>query len=170
MSFKSISDILGVSPTQKKKFKKGPKDGDVLNFLDLVYGWSEIVGPKLSLHTLPLKNNDNLLTILTDHPVYSQQLSFLEKEIIEKIQRKFPSLSRNLKGLRFQVNAQFFNRKLNQLQKNPQANRKKEVTKLHPLSPEYKKYKREFDGMGLEFEDEELKEIFFSLFIQGKIQ
>ena len=139
----------------------------MLNFLDLVHSWEDIVGPRISAHTLPLKNNDNCLTILTDHPVFSQQLSFLEKEIIEKVKRKFPQLTRGMTKLRFQVNAKFFRTKFEQVQKVKPEN--KPVT-LHPRSPEYKALKKEFEGLNFETSDEQTKELLLSLFIQSKMK
>lgn len=171
MSLRSLSDILGVAQSKNSGNKKSSKGGSVLNFLDLVYSWNDIVGPKLGAHTLPLKINGIVLTILTDHPVYSQQLSFLEKEIIHKIQKAFPELSKNLKHLYFQVNAQFFNKKYNQLQKGPRAKLKKENNpQLHPFNPDYKNLKKEFEELNLEAEDDEIRELLFSLFVQGKNQ
>ncbi len=169
MSLRSLSDILGVKPSKKRSSFKKQRSDTVLNFLDLVYSWSDIVGPKISTHTLPLKNNDRILTILSDHPVFSQQLSFLEKEIIEKIKRKFPDLGRGIKSLRFQVNAKFFKTKFEQVQKfKPKEEKSKDI--LHPHSPEYKKLRKEFEELEVHFEDAQTKELLFSLFIQTKVK
>ena len=167
MSFKSLSDIFGVNRPRKKFGPKKATTDAVLNFLDLVHSWEDIVGPRISSHTLPLKNNNNCLTILTDHPVFSQQLSFLEKEIIEKVKRKFPQLTRGVSKLRFQVNAKFFKTKFEQIQKIKPENK---PIILHPRSPEYKILKKEFEELNLETEDEQTKDLLLSLFIQTKMK
>ncbi len=49
--------------------------------------WEEIAGLPMATHTHPLEIRHDTLYLLTDSGVWMHQLSFLKKEIIEKVNR-----------------------------------------------------------------------------------
>ncbi len=131
------------------------------------------MGPTLAKHTIPLKNTRKVLTILTNHSAFSEQLKFMEKVLIEKIESHFSELRGQVKELRFIFNSAHFN-----TQKKMASRAAEEMTEAgpalpkkrslpHPQSPEFKKLRAE--AMSI-FQDgpEELKESFISLYIQSK--
>lgn len=187
---KKISDLLdgmfkktdlysGVHLNSRRASGPRYKD-DVFDFLKLVHGWEEIVGPRLSELSIPLKNQRQRLTILVKHATLSSHLSFLETEIIKKIEKTYPALLGKIKKLSFQVDTTYFDQYLEKIKiqklsrksgresKETKARETVEKTHLHPYSPEYRKLKKE----ALEFfggiEDPEQREILSSLFFQLK--
>ncbi|MEI8347956.1 MAG: DUF721 domain-containing protein, partial [Pseudomonadota bacterium] len=101
--FKSLSQIFSHSefsqdgPNRQQKAKSGNKkvnyrspDYTVFDFLQLLEAWPDIVGERAAQFTHPLKNTGGVLTILTGHPVFAQQLSFMEEKIKENIYARFP--------------------------------------------------------------------------------
>lgn len=47
--------------------------------------WKTIVGKALSVHSLPYKIQKKTLFVRVDHPLYSQQLQFHKKEILQRL-------------------------------------------------------------------------------------
>lgn len=132
------------------------------DFLDLVKKWPEIIGPKLSGVTSPLKIKGDSLIILSKHGSYSQNISFLSEEIKEKIFVLLPALRPIIKKLNFQTQESFFNQQIIQEEK------KTSITKLHPQDPRYKILKTEAERLFSDVEDVELKKTLISIFIQSK--
>jgi uncharacterized protein (UPF0335 family) len=164
---KSLKDVLGdnefTSKFPKKKAKK--QSADIFDFLELINNWEKVVGPKLVEHTIPLKLKFKNLTVLTSHPVFAQQLSFMEKAIVEKIEANFPAIQGQIKKIFFQADNRHF------LQKKQQANIKKEKKetfekKWHKQSPQYKRMMAKADEVFSDIEDPEIKESLKSIFIQ----
>lgn len=175
MSMKPLSQVLNF---EKKAWKKIPRsysgrdrkrhnaEGG-LNFLVFIKSWPNIVGERLAKRTIPLKNQNKVLTILTDHPAISQQLSFMEEQLKKIIFKEFPSTENSIKGFKFIVNPKFFKEKKESL-KNLTKSEEKQEPKFHPHSPQYKALKREADSLFEDIEDEEMKDSFFSLFLQNR--
>ncbi len=132
------------------------------DFLDLVKKWPDVIGPKLSNVTSPLKIKGDSLIILSKHGSYSQNISFLSEEIKEKIFVLFPALRPVIKRLNFQTQASFFN------QQAVQEERKTPPPKLHPQDPRFKILKTEAERLFADVEDDELKRTLVSIFIQSK--
>jgi len=145
---------------EKRKYSK-----DSFDFLTLIKEWGDIVGPRLSEHTVPLKNSRNVLTILSDHSAFSSQLSFLEQVLIQKISERFPSLQGKIKKIVFQTNPRHFRE---QLKATEPLKRKAETVEqiTHRFSPEDQKLLREAESMFAHIEDEEMKKSLTSLFVQ----
>ena len=111
--FKKLKDILshnGNGPhfSKTSSFKNSPQRAsrtskNSFDFLNLIYAWDKIVGKQLAESTIPLKNVKGTLTILTHHPAYSQQLSFMEEQLKKKILEHFPQLSSHIKRFNFQT-------------------------------------------------------------------
>lgn len=152
-------------PGQRRKRLKN----DVFDFLSLMGRWDEIVGKKLAEHTYPLKNKNKILYVLTDHPVYAEQLSFMGELIKQKIFAIFPSLKTEIKELKFeQCEKQLFEKLKPQMLEQKKETKEIEEQILHPHSPLYKKLKSEADQVFEAIKDRELKEMLISLFIQLK--
>lgn len=137
------------------------------DFLDLIKKWPEIVGPKMTLVTSPLKLKQDSLFIITKHSIYSQELSFLSEEIKAEIFKVFPKLKPIIKKLVFQTQENFFEpkeTKVNVLEKTGQAF---QTPKLHPQSPKYKLLKLEAERLFADVPDPELKSVLISIFIQS---
>jgi hypothetical protein len=179
---KKIGDILDEQKfSAPKKFNTRSQrpyyKGDSFDFLSLIAQWEDIIGPKLAKHTIPIKNRYRVLTIMTDHPAYSQQLSFMETQIIEKISRRFPELALSLKKIIFQVNTRYFNQKADELRQAAQARPNKTSEKkvqpkkiYHPYDPQVRRFKQEAESEFSDIEDSEIRENLISLFIQKKME
>ena len=138
---------------------------DAFDFLSLTRRWEEIVGKNLARMTIPLKNQGKCLVILSNHPTFSQQLSFMQRELIDKIVSTFPELKGKIEKVSFQVNEAFFQEKQKQfahiLKKKPHH-----LQSFHPQSPEYKKYAKEAAEIFGSIENEEIRNSMISLYIQ----
>ena len=160
--FKKIADILNdKTPTQKSGSPTATES--IFNFLNLVESWDTIVGTQMAQHTVPIKNVRKTLTIISDHPVYSQQLSFLQTQIIKKIIESFPSLQGQIKQIRFQTNSHFFRQKKITHEKN-----QKTPPQWHRFSPEVIQLKKEIQEHLKDINDPELVRLLTSLYIQHK--
>ncbi len=67
------------------------------DFLELIKKWPEIVGPKMSPVTSPLKIKYDTLFIVTKHATFSHELSYLAEEIKHEIFKVFPELKMIIK-------------------------------------------------------------------------
>ncbi len=182
--FKKLEDLLAnqinmkpsSNDTQSRKKVRLPHQHPSFDFLALINAWEEIVGKRLAEYTIPLKNTQGTLTILTDHPAYSQQLSFMESNLKEKIFKTFPQLSSQIQRLTFQTSTVYFEQKKNDLlkaaAKRPQKNnptlKKKQNTQYHQYDPHYKKLLKEAKTKFSDIQNQELKDQLISLYLQSK--
>jgi hypothetical protein len=126
------------------------------------------VGERLAEHTLPLKNSNKILTVLTDHPVYSQQLSFLSETLRQRIEEAFPPLKGQIKRITFQVNAPFFKEQFKLKSDLIERNKTRDARAPHPFSPVYKALTKEADHVFSDIDDGDLKLALTSLYVQSK--
>jgi hypothetical protein len=155
----------------KPNIKKQNTD-EAFDFISLIHAWPDVIGPRLSKHTIPLKNTRRSLTILTDHPAYSEQLKFMEVQLIGKIKARFPSLQGSLKTLYFKTDSTFFQKQKAISEERQGGGDKKHEEKMekafHKFSPEYRKLKAEADLQFKDVESEEVRERLTSIFIQSR--
>lgn len=144
---------------------KANKAIDLFDFLELSNSWDKVVGPRLSQFTIPLKLKNKALTILTSHPVYAQQLKYMETEIIKSIGNVLPATRGQIKKIFFQVDNQFFQKKKAQVTKKETVKQEVE-NRLHPQSPEYKAIMRDAQMQFSDIDDEELKNSLTSILMQ----
>ena len=137
--------------------------GESFDFLSLRRAWKEISGDKLSQHTIPLKNQNGTLIVLSNHSAFANELSFMELPLKKKIFERFPSLEKSIKSIKFIVDSTHFDRQYAQF---VAPLEKEKVNQLHPYSPEYKRLKKEAEMMFGDLEDQELKERMISLYLQ----
>lgn len=180
--FKQLGKLLkdGLSSAQighnytyrSPKQSAGKKNADeAFDFLALIQAWPEVIGPRLSKHTIPLKNTRRSLTILTNHPAYSEQLKFMEVQLLEKIKKRFPSLQGSLRTLYFKTDSTFFQKQkaIAESRFEGSKDHQEKIEKaFHKFSPEYRKLKALADIEFKDIESEEVKEKLTSIFIQSR--
>lgn len=181
MKMKGLSDLLrqfGDIPSytgdkSSKSQNRSMQAGEVFDFLSMLKKWPEIVGPKLAEHTLPVKQSRGTLTVLTDHPAYGQELSFLQQPLIAKIEKFFPAIKGKITRLLFQNDPMFFKTKMEMMQKlSPKVSEPEKIQnaiKYHQHSPEYKAVKKEAELQFEHITDEEVKKSLISIYIQAKL-
>lgn len=170
--FKSLASLLEQNSTGSVKTSGGKFFGqDTFDFLSLIEAWPKIVGDRLGKYTIPLKNHNGNLTVLTNHSAFSQQLGFLEEELKKKIIGKFPTLKGKINRITFIYNTVHFDKQVNiskSIVKNQPKDETKEKKIFHKYSPTYKKLKVEADELLSDVDDHEVREILSSLYIQKK--
>lgn len=134
------------------------------DFLDLIKKWPEIIGPVLSKVTSPLKISGDTLIIISKHSSYSQNISFLSEEIKVKIFSSFPALRSKIKRISFLTQESYFREAPPEIGA-PKASAPK---KLHPQDPRYKILKLEAQRLFEDVEDEELKNLLTSIYMQTR--
>jgi hypothetical protein len=145
---------------------KNSRSSDSFDFLALIRSWPEIAGAKLSEHTIPLKNQNGTLLILSNHSAFANELSFMELPLKKKIFLKFPSLTNSIFSLKFVVDTTHFEEQYKRFA--TPSKEIKEQNMLHPHSPEFKKLKKEAQVFFDQVTDDELKDKMISLYIQTK--
>lgn len=142
--------------------KEGIKES--FDFLALIRAWKDIAGAKLSEHTIPLKNQNGTLIILSNHSAFANELSYMELPLKKKIFEKFPTLEKSISSIKFIVDSTHFSQQYNQFIA-PVEKKKAQV--MHPFSPEFRKLKKEAEELFSDLEDAELKEKMISIYIQS---
>jgi len=56
---------------------------------EVLVGWDAAVGPQIAAHARPSHITDHRLTIVTESPVWTQQLSLLKPDLLRRIARSF---------------------------------------------------------------------------------
>lgn len=146
------------------KKEKNARILDSFDFLALIRSWSEIAGAKLAEHTIPLKNQNGTLVILSNHSAIAAELSYMELALKKKIFAKFPALEQSILSIKFIVDTTHFQ---TQYQQHIAPLEKKKTQGLHPFSPEFRKLKKEAEELFSDMTDLELKEKMISLYIQS---
>ncbi len=137
---------------------------DSFDFLALIRAWKDIAGTKLSEHTIPLKNQNGTLVILSNHSAFAQELSYMELPLKRKIIEKFPNLEKSILSIKFIVDTTHFSAQYAQFI-TPIEKKKSQV--LHPFSPEFRKLKKEAEEIFSDLIDPEIKEQMISIYIQS---
>ncbi len=164
---KKLSNYIDSTSNSKDSapFKKGQKSvSESFDFLALIKAWKDIAGSKLAEHTIPLKNQNGTLIVLSNHSAFASQLSYMELPLKQKIFEKFPSLEKSILSIKFIVDSTYFSKQYEQF---VIRSEKKQIQQLHPYSPEFRKLKKAADEMFSDIEDSEMKEKFVSIYIQS---
>jgi len=132
------------------------------DFLDLIKQWPEIIGPKMSAVTSPLKIKQDALFIITKNSSFSHELSYLQEEIKSRIFKSFPRLRSVISKIVFQTQEGFFEDR-NRATNPPTTFN---TNRLHPQSPIYKTKKAEAEKLFNDIEDQDLKKSLISIYIQ----
>lgn len=162
---KKLSSFIDSPYSSQQSFKKEKAHlHESFDFLALIRAWKDIAGPKLSEHTIPLKNQNGTLMILSNHSAFASELSYMELPLKKKIIEKFPNLEKSILSIKFIVDSTHFTQQYSQF---IEPMEKKARLELHPYSPEYRKLKKEAEEFFIDIEDMELKEKMISLYIQS---
>lgn len=162
---KKLSHFIETSDNHSSSYKKEKAHlHDSFDFLALIRGWKEIAGAKLSEHTIPLKNQNGVLIVLSNHSAFANELSYMELPLKKKIIEKFPALEKQILSIKFIVDSTHFSKQYEQF---ITPMEKKKAQTLHPYSPEFRKLKKEAEEFFADLEDPELKEKMISLYIQS---
>jgi predicted nucleic acid-binding Zn ribbon protein len=92
--FTKVSELL---PQILKKIGLDKK----LEEREAVALWEEVVGKDIAARTRAVKLENGELYIHVDHGAWMQELRFMEKDIIEKIEKAVPGV--NIKRIRFRT-------------------------------------------------------------------
>lgn len=157
----------GNTKANSSEFYRNSKYEEGFDFISLIQSWPDIAGAKLSEHTIPLKNTNGTLTVLSNHSAFASEMKFMELPLKKKIFQKFPNLEGKIKTIHFIVDSTHFNQQKEIFTKISKES-KKEIELPHPFSPEGKKLKKEAEEFVSEIKDDELKKSFESLYIQSK--
>jgi len=156
---------------RNNKFRRNqsssPQNKNDFNFLDLLKNWQKIVGVNMAEHTSPLKFINKKLTIITNHSVYSHQLKFLEKPIIDKIYNLYPALNGKINSIVFLNDSKnFHEKKLIQSKKV----KKQSTHKFNKFNPEYIKLNsiaaKKFENI----KDQTMRDLLISIYIQSNLK
>lgn len=162
------SATQGSRDNQKSSHRKQAGDAaDSFDFLSLIKGWREIAGEKLSEHTIPLKNQNGTLVILSNHSAFANELSYMEVLLKKKIFAQFPGLEKSIKNIKFIVDSTHFDKQYSQFITPTQKIKKQNQNTLHQFSPEFIRLRKEAEELFRDMEDEEIKKSMISLYIQS---
>lgn len=174
-SLKSLRDFLAADTNetevyttdQKKRYYRQKlglysRQNDCFDFIHLVQSWEDIVGPMLASNTIPLKIQNGQLIVLTKHAIFSQELGFMTPIILKKITQRFPKFKNQAKKIKFVTSEKYFNVPIEKKSPTP-----KHSNIQHAFSPEYQRKKILANKAFSEIEDEELKDLLISLYLQG---
>ena len=162
---KKLSQFIDSPSSSQNSFKKDKFHlHESFDFLALIRAWKDIAGSKLSEHTIPLKNQNGTLIILSNHSAFANELSYMELPLKKKIIEKFPNLEKSILSIKFIVDSTHFNQQYSQF---IEPMEKKKNQALHPYSPEFRKLKQEAEDIFGSMDDVELKESMISLYIQS---
>lgn len=160
----NYNDLDRISSTDYKRKEDALSFYQTFDFLSLLNKWPEIIGPQLAKVTSPLRIKHGALVIITIHPTYSHELSYMSDAIKNAIFKEFPQLRSIIQQISFQAMPQFFAQK-NIIQQNEEF--KIQQNTLHPRSPQYQLLHAKASKMFEHIEDNELKEQLISIYIQS---
>lgn len=162
---KKLSLFIDSPNSSQNSFKKDKAHlHESFDFLALIRAWKDIAGAKLSEHTIPLKNQNGTLIILSNHSAFANELSYMELPLKKKIIEKFPDLEKSILSIKFIVDSTHFSKQYSQFIAPVE---KKKSQALHPYSPEFRKLKKEAEELFVDLDDLEIKEKMISLYIQS---
>ncbi|MBC7713292.1 MAG: DUF721 domain-containing protein [Rhizobacter sp.] len=161
-------DFDGPAPrSSKHEAGKSAQLSDSFDFISLIKAWKEIAGDKLSEHTIPLKNQNGTLMVLSNHSAFANELSYMELPLKKKIFARFPNLEKSILNIKFIVDSTHFSKQYAQFVAPTEKIKKKNENLLHPYSPEFRRLKKEAEEMFIDIDDLEIKEKMISLYIQS---
>jgi hypothetical protein len=172
--FKTISSFISQDGDQRnsKSFSLDKQNRyaqlkESFDFIALIGKWQEIVGDRISKHTIPLKIQYKTLYVLTNHAAFSQEVAFMEPMLKKSIFEAFPSLNGLIDKIYFQVNSEFFLQKRAIHEKIINRGSGKEEFVFHQYSPHYQRLKKEAEEHFSDIEDEDTKNSLVSIYIQN---
>lgn len=95
-----VRRLSSITPILNRLTKKAGLEKGIASF-KLGEHWEEAVGHQVAAHTYPQEIRFSTLIILVDEAVWMHQLSFMKKEIIDKV--NYFLKSRPIQDLRFRI-------------------------------------------------------------------
>jgi hypothetical protein len=170
---KKLSNILDFPELKRENYSfKNKKESDLydgLDFLALIKSWKDIAGAKLSEHSIPLKNQNGILVILSNHSLFASEMKFLEPIIKKKIFAIYPKFEKHIKTINFIVDSTHFASQVKKFS-NLEVENKKKSSLPHPFSPEFKKLEKEANAFFENVQDLENKKMLISIYMQSKFK
>ena len=148
-----------------KRAKRGrfSKTKGLFDFIYLIRSWDKIVGELMAKNTIPHKIMRSTLIVMTKHSIFAQELSFMGPQIIQKIEENIPELKGKIQKIKFShANFSWDEFKSSQFKKVSKGTSR---PKLHPHSPQYKLKMKRAQEVFNDIEDDEVKELLTSLFM-----
>ena len=170
---KKLSQFIqfdGPSQNNNNRRESTPKTkqlSESFDFISLIKAWKEIAGDKLSEHTIPLKNHNGTLVVLSNHSAFANELSYMEIPLKKKIFSKFPNLEKSIRNIKFIVDSTHFSKQYTQFARPTEKLKKQNENVLHKFSPEFIRLKKEAEEMFRDIDDQDNKEKLISLYIQS---
>lgn len=65
---------------------------DDKNYAGFMAAWTDIIGERLATHSRPSDIKGQVLIVAVDHPGWMTHIRMAEREVIRKIQKRFPQL------------------------------------------------------------------------------
>ncbi|MBL6990832.1 MAG: DUF721 domain-containing protein [Bacteriovoracaceae bacterium] len=169
--FKSLSSMFHDFKGDRVVVKHEAHVDTFFDFLSLVKIWPKIVGDRSAKYTVPLKIQNGVLYVLTNHSAFSFSLNSMQEAVKNNIFKEFPNLKKQIKKIYFQVNSAYFEQSQQRIIKEKSIEESKKASALHPYSPTYRKLKKEALELleNSEVEDLETRELLISIYIQSKL-
>ena len=162
---KKLSQFIDTPNSGQNSYRKDKAHlHESFDFLALIRAWKDIAGTKLAEHTIPLKNQNGTLIILSNHSAFANELSYMELQLKKNIIAKFPNLEKSILSIKFIVDSTHFTQQYSQFIA-PLEKKKNQI--LHPYSPEFRKLKKEAEELFVDLDDIEIKERMISIYIQS---
>ena len=173
---KSLGDLLAQSSddeevysSDQRKRQWRAKNGrfsrtqGCFDFIYLIRSWDKIVGDLMAKNTIPHKIMRSTLLVMTKHSIFAQELSFMGPQIIQKIEENIPELKGKITKIKFShANYSWDEFKNAKFEK---TRERKARPKLHPHSPQYKLKMKKAQETFHDIEDDEVKKLLTSLFM-----
>ena len=136
MTFKTLAHIINgsSSPTSSS-----------LNFIQFIKDWPRIIDNEfIASNSIPMKFNQQTLTIMTSHPTISHELKNRFFEIKEKIGKAFPQIAHDLEKISFYSHSAFFLQKEKNSHPPKNSNLNSTKNSVHPYHPHAREIKNKF--------------------------
>lgn len=130
------------------------------DFLELIREWPALVGEMLAAQSVPMKLKNQTLFILTRHPIFAEKLSYLQRELLQKLTARFPQLATQVERLAFETNESFF------IQREEKSTKKAPLPTPHPFDPAYRRARADAEKLFADVTDPAEKERWISLYLQ----
>lgn len=104
--FKKVTDSLhlGLTGLNKNVYSPARSQASIRNsalLISCLQHWSELVGPFVAEYCIPYRLVSNELYIAVNHPTMSQELGYLEQDLLLKIYQQIPALKKKIEKLKF---------------------------------------------------------------------
>ena len=140
----------------------------MFDFLELLKLWPKIIGLRTAKVTEPIRISSKKLIIYTAHSAFSQQLSLMQGQILEKIGEHYPKSKHHIKSLSFVTKDIHFSEKKTDLLSGKETKKYMKNNRLNKYSPTYRNLFNEASKLFEDIENHEVKESLIKIYITSK--